>query len=71
MPDDTQHIPTVDEARTYGVDHGHDQVIIITIDYDTGTYGYASWGRTKKLCDHARELADTAVNAILNFWNDA
>jgi hypothetical protein len=71
MPDDTQHIPTVDEARTYGEDHGHDQVIIITIAYDSGTYGYASWGRTKTLCDHARRFADAAVNAIITYWDHA
>jgi hypothetical protein len=57
--------PQVKAARDYGQKFGFEQVIIIGITAEQMSMGYASWGKTKVLCDNAKELADSAYDAIV------
>lgn len=49
--------PEVDDARKLGKRDGLKRCIVFFVT-DEGKYGYASWGRTKRLCDDTRDLAD-------------
>ena len=56
--------PEVAAARDFGEKFGDDQVVIIRVNNATGRIGFASWGKTKALCDGARLLGDIAYDAI-------
>ena len=56
--------PEVAAARDFGNKFGFDQVIILHRNSRTGFIGYASYGRTKALCEDAETLADRAFEAM-------
>ena len=50
--------PDRDDARQIGKKYDEDQIVVIYVDRDDGTFGYASYGATSALCDKTKELAD-------------
>jgi len=62
--------PKVAAARDFGKRFDRPMVIIIHIGED-GSIGYASHGKTPKLCKTAKRLADFAFDAILNLGESA
>ena len=52
--------PQVAAARDYANKFGGKQVIILTV-FQSGQVGYASFGKTRKLCDDARDLANVVM----------
>ena len=58
--------PKVADCREIARKWGKQQVIIIAVDYKTGTLEYASYGETMTLCADAKQLADLAYEAIAN-----
>lgn len=56
--------PEVAAARDFGTKFGFDQVIVLHRNSQTGFIGYASYGKTKALCDDAKTLADRAFEAM-------
>lgn len=57
--------PRIAAARDFGRKFNHPIVIVLHINED-GSIGYASYGKTPKLCKTAKRLADFAFDAILN-----
>ena len=55
--------PQVAAARDFGEKFRADRVIIYYVRED-GTYGYASWGKRKALCDEAGKVADDVFEEI-------
>jgi hypothetical protein len=55
--------PEVAAARDFGKKFGADQVIVLFRLAD-GRLGYASYGKTRALCDATKELADAALEAV-------
>lgn len=60
--------PKVSEARSLAAKYSKTRVIVIMVDDDAGTIEYASYGKTKKLCDDTKRLADAAYETILSRW---
>lgn len=60
--------PKVAQARDTGAKFGKDMVIILMVDSEG--IEYASWGRTKSLCDVAGALAETAFDALMDYFED-
>lgn len=56
--------PEVAAARDFGNKFGFDQVIVLHRNSQTGFIGYASWGKTRALCDDAKTLADQSLEAM-------
>lgn len=56
--------PDVDDARELGKQYGEDQVIVIYVDRDDGSFGYASYGRTSALCNKTKILADHLYDKV-------
>ena len=56
--------PEVAAARDFGEKFGDDQVIILRVNYTTRQMGYASWGKTRALCDDAERLAELAYESV-------
>lgn len=54
----------VADARAIAQKWDKHQVIIIALDRRLGTIEYASFGRTERQCNEAKELADEAFHAI-------
>jgi len=57
--------PKVAAAQEIGQRFGKDQVIVFMIDRKKDIVEYASWGKTKSLCDNARKIADAAFVRII------
>ena len=57
--------PQVAIARDYAKKFNQEQVVILAID-EHDNLSYASYGKSKKLCDGAEKIADIAFEAILN-----
>lgn len=55
--------PEVAAARDFGGKFGADQVVILYRLRD-GRCAYASWGKTKGLCDATKTLADSAYETF-------
>ena len=55
--------PQVAVARDFGVKFGANRVIIFYVTPDNRV-GYASYGKTKHLCDEAKIVADRCFDAI-------
>lgn len=58
--------PKVTAAREIAKQFHQTRVIVIMINDDTRTVEYASYGKTKPLCDAARQLADRLFEAVIN-----
>lgn len=56
--------PKVASARDFGRKFRKKIVVILSIDAK-GQLEYASYGETKELCSHAREIGDVAFNSII------
>lgn len=57
--------PEVGAARDFGVNFDADQVVIVYLNTAKRTIGYASYGKTKRLCDAAKALAEAARSAVV------
>ncbi len=62
--------PEVAAARDFGKKFGKDRVIIIHVNDATGDMGYASYGRTRALCDDTKRLADATFEAVQKVMRD-
>lgn len=60
--------PKIKMDRDYAEKFDQQQVIIIAVDNNL-ELSYTSYGKTKYLCQVAKDLADTAFNAILKKYN--
>ena len=58
--------PEVAAARDYAKKFGQDRVIIITVDHQTGTMGYVTYGKTRALCDDTQRLGEAAYQAVFD-----
>lgn len=56
--------PEVAAARDFGNKFNGNRVVIVWTT-DDGRIGYASYGRTKKLCDETKGLAEAAYAAVM------
>lgn len=45
-----------------------DQVVIIMVDHSNNTLEYASYGKTGRLCNEARKLADSLYKSAMNYF---
>jgi len=59
--------PKVAVARDFAKKFDKQQVVILSVTKD-GILEYASYGKTKRLCNKAKKLADIAFEAVLNNW---
>ena len=59
--------PKVAIARDYAKKFEQEQVIILAID-EYNNLTYASYGKTKKLCDDTEEIANIAFKAIMESY---
>jgi len=59
--------PEVAAARDFASRFGGEQVIILHLDRTSGRIGYASYGKSKRLCDDAKTLADVALEAVTKY----
>ena len=60
--------PQVAIARDAAEKLGADRVVIVFTKPD-GTFGYASFGRTRDLCANAKRLGDTLYDAAERFFS--
>jgi hypothetical protein len=56
--------PEVALARDLAAKLGVDQVMIVTMNYAKEEMGLITYGRTRALCDTAKELGDKAYAAV-------
>lgn len=56
--------PRVAAARDFGDKFGSDMVIILHLNSVSGEIGYASWGKTRLLCEMAQGYANLAYEHI-------
>ena len=61
--------PKVAEARDFGEKFDKKMVIILSID-KYNDLEYASYGKTKGLCGIAKNIADVAYDAIMDYFKD-
>ncbi len=56
--------PKVSDCRDIARKWNVDQVIILAINQENQTLEYASYGKTKTLCDQTKRLAEAAFEAV-------
>lgn len=62
MPDPAQRPhPTVADAKALANKYDWDGVIVISLDYATGQYHYASYGTDRTRCQRTQRVADAMV----------
>jgi len=59
--------PDSQDAQQIAEAYDEDEVIVFYVDRDSDTFGYASYGATSSLCDHAIALGNRLYDAARSF----
>jgi hypothetical protein len=62
--------PEVAVARDAAMKLGADQVILIAITYDKDQVAAITYGKTKKLCDHAKAIGGVAYESVMSWLEE-
>jgi len=62
--------PKVAAARDFGEKFKSPMVVILSIDVEKESICYVSYGKTRALCDTAKEIAGIAQKAIEKHFED-